>query len=168
MPPASFAMLVEPGAEAQVANATAVVAARAERHRAAVDAPPSAERNAQPVVVPRSSARIVPWAMPNDCAAAGLASAAGKVKVVEAMMVSVEGIVVVRTATERFLAELSVVVRLLSGLRSFVDRHAFLLCRQVDAKGRTAWHPPTGEVGREHDAQVVLRGPSGGFLPCVR
>src|SRR5438093_1030859 len=73
---------------------------------------PSAERSAQPAVVPRSRARIVPWGMPNDCSAAGLVSAAGRVRVVEAMMVSVEGNVVVRAATERFLAELSVVVRL--------------------------------------------------------
>ena len=102
---------VEPGAESQVANAAAVVAARAERHRAADDGATSV-RSAKPAVVPRSSARIVPWAVPNDCAAAGLASAAGRVKVVVAMMVSVEGVVVVRTAAERFLAELSVVVRL--------------------------------------------------------
>jgi hypothetical protein len=47
-----------------------------------------------------------------------LASAHAAVRVVEAMMVSVIGIVMVRTATVWFLAELAVVVRLARDHRS--------------------------------------------------
>jgi hypothetical protein len=64
------------------------------------------------VVLPRSRARITSRAEPSDGAAAELASAAGRVRVVEAMMVSVERIVVVRAAAAWFLAELAVVARL--------------------------------------------------------
>jgi hypothetical protein len=67
---------------------------------------------AKPVTVPRSRARITSRAEPSDSAAAGLAISAARVRVVEAMMVSVEGIVVVRAATAWFLAELAVVARL--------------------------------------------------------
>jgi hypothetical protein len=65
-------------------------------------------RMAQPVVVPRSSARIERH---EKVVAAGLAPAAGRLKVVSAMMASLIGVVVVRAATAVFLAELAVVVR---------------------------------------------------------
>src|SRR4051794_34066016 len=72
---------------------------------------PPGKRIAHPVFVPRSSDKIASEGAARPVAG-GLGSAWGSVRLVEAMMVSVEGSVVVRTATEWFLAELSVVVRL--------------------------------------------------------
>ena len=72
---------------------------------------PSAVWTAKPVTVPRSRASKVPPGRGGTVMASGIASPAGVVRLVSAMMISVEGLVVVRAATERFLAELSVVVR---------------------------------------------------------
>ena len=91
----------------------------------------------------------------NDTAAAGLAMAAGRVRVVEAMMVSVEGSVVVRAATAWFLAELAVVAR-------FMDRgiRGGALARQRPS--RAGSHPNGRPIRAETRAKLVASIAHGG------
>jgi len=66
--------------------------------------------------------------------------------VVSAMMISVEGVVVVRAATERFLAELSVVVRFIQPAFEFCWRLDKVVCGFFRSQS-----PPTRGGGVSHN-----------------